>query len=97
MVYLAQLLCPNRHAILAAASEGEEVLMNQLRVTLEDGFKKLVADKILNRKCELCGETIFHVEVGCTKFKTMAEATPWLKQCEAEQLETQKRWKTSGN
>ncbi|HEX4545737.1 MAG TPA: hypothetical protein VH110_05215 [Candidatus Acidoferrum sp.] len=97
-VYLAQLLCPERHAFLAAVDVYEnEKSAEELGVKLLEEFNHLVAQHFMKPSCALCGASEFHVEVRRTGFRTMEEALPSLKASEAAQLLTQALWKASRN
>jgi hypothetical protein len=91
-VWLAQCLCPQRHTIMAAAGEADE---DDAEAEILEPLKLQVAtaltDGLINPWCQLCKAVAsdWTCEVGRTRFRTMAEATPVLRQCEAEQLATQ--------
>jgi hypothetical protein len=96
-VYLAQLLCPARHTILALAEERGPLTEEQIKQENE-GLAVLLwkmKGKLrlsLNPWCALCGakEATWHVEVGRTKFQTKQEADRELSRLEQEQLDTQR-------
>lgn len=85
-VMLAQCLCPQRHCILAAASETEtaDTMTHKLRAQIRHW---LVSD-VINPWCGLCGapRETWTYEVGRTRYRTMAEAAPALRQMEAMQI-----------
>jgi hypothetical protein len=91
-VWIAQCLCPARHAILASVGEAEsyrearDKIMHPLRAQVEE----LVGDGTLNPFCGICyaPSDTWRYEVGRTRFTTMAEALPTLKETEAKQLAT---------
>jgi hypothetical protein len=89
MIHILQLLCPQRHCFVAVVWDdttmsepsAHEELGKATRVALGDrGAAALV--------CALCGSTQFHPDDGITRWKTMAEAAPFVKACEAAQLLT---------
>lgn len=85
-VWLAQCLCPSRHAILAASKEARTRAQAQTEIQqpLKAQIDSLLAAGSLNPWCGLCGakaET-WHYEVGRTRFRTMAEAEPELRKAE---------------
>lgn len=88
-VYIAQLLCPQRHCVLgnAAVYESPEEA-DSLRDTIREAFDAAVAAKILNPWCGLCHSRDLHVEIGRTAFATMEEARPHLEAEQAAQLRT---------
>lgn len=73
-VFITQLLCPTRHAIIGAAwEEGHE--------TAEGVVEKLETFKReskLNPWCAICGSRDLQYETGATLFKDMEEAAPYL-------------------
>jgi hypothetical protein len=91
-VWIAQCLCPQRHCILATAGEADTGLLAYESVAMplrEDIAKKLQARE-LNPWCGLCHAPAdsWRYEVGRTRWRTMAEAMPALKQVEAEEAIT---------
>lgn len=88
-VWLAQCLCPQRHSILAAAdeaedeAEAEDKLMEILRVQI----KRMIGSGTIDPKCGLCGAPAesWGYELGRTRFTSMPEAEPELRQSEREQ------------
>lgn len=76
MVKIVQLLCPQRHAILAAAyQEGKGSFLECC-----DGIEELVGPQgPFKRKCMLCGSIDLHFEEGQTPYQTMKEAAPHLR------------------
>lgn len=88
-VYLAQMLCPLRHCLLAAyrvfatAAESE-----QLEGILRGEFDQAVKSGLLNPWCGLCQSRMLHIEIGRTHFRTMAEAEGPLRDLEAAQART---------
>ena len=99
-VWLIQMLCPLRHAIMAApfVDDAENpVLAEETQAKLQAQFDEFVASGAVNRKCELCGSTEFHFEVGRTAWSTLEEAIPHLRKCEADQLATQRLMRRSRN
>src|SRR5215831_19908498 len=89
-VYIAQLLCPQRHTILALAGEYEslEAATAQLSEWLEAAKQKLLESRNLDPWCGLCKSRDWHIEVGTTPFRSMEEARPALKQAERDQQAT---------
>lgn len=86
MVHILQVLCPQRHCIIALAFMPEDRTPEQ---AIEDGkalIKGLVEDKALNHWCALCGGKEFSYEVGVTRYKTIEEARPHLEQHEQKML-----------
>lgn len=90
-VWIAQCLCPQRHAILAAAREcegaGEAAI---LRDELRDQVGEFVTDGILNPRCGLCHapQTDWSFDLQETAWVSLAEATPALRDLEAANIAT---------
>jgi hypothetical protein len=87
MVKIVQLLCPQRHCILATAYEEE-------RANFEDACKglELMVSEVgpYKRQCMICGSRDLRFEEGTTKFKTLVEAAPALTQTMYENIETRR-------
>lgn len=97
-VYIAQLLCPSRHSIMAVSHVcGSDAEEEALAAALWHRFDEAVAANVLNRRCGLCGSTNLHVETARTRFATMEEAMPHLKACEEAQRQTAAALKASRN
>jgi hypothetical protein len=90
-VYIAQLLCPKRHCIVALAFE----------MTAEEeprDFKKETADTLwrafaagaFNQWCAICRAPMvdWHAEVDVTGFASLEEARPHLKHIQESQMIT---------
>jgi hypothetical protein len=86
-VYIAQILCPSRHCVVGAANVCEtDEQIDTLREMLQAKFDSMCAPGGgFNRKCELCGSTVLHIEVGRTQFKNVDEAMPHLRESEKTQ------------
>jgi len=92
-VWIAQCLCPARHAILAVAGEAEEETASQtLLVPLREEIALLLASGTINPFCGIClsPDDTWKYEVGRTRFRTMDEAKPSLRKSEAEQAEVRR-------
>ena len=79
-VRIVQLLCPQRHCIVAKAYEspdGEPI--PEITTSLVDGFALLVA-RGANAQCGLCFSRNLRPEDRPTKWATMAEALPHLEE-----------------
>lgn len=91
-VWIAQCLCPQRHAILAAADEADDreaaetIVLSPLRA----GLAALMAAGTVNPWCGLCkaASETWSYELDRTRFATMAQAIPELRRCEAGQALT---------
>ena len=88
-VWLAQCLCPSRHAILAASCEAETEAeaTREAHKPLTEAIALALSLGVINPWCSLChakAET-WTIELGRTQFATMAEAKPAFEQNEREQ------------
>lgn len=97
-IWLVQLLCPERHCIMAAAYEREGI---ESGPGAEESLKGAIRENGLNWECGICMKKELHFEHGKTPFKSMEEAYPRLKQVEAEnilsRLELDRQKKILGN
>jgi hypothetical protein len=94
-VYIAQLLCPQRHLILVLADEFDTAeAAERLRKPLKQIYEWLVAQKQINPVCALCQSNDFHIEIGRTRFRTVAEAKPELMEAEVRNIATQEYLKS---
>lgn len=98
-IYLAQLHCPSSHAILAvAATRGEEqhdeqAFMLELGEALKRGAVRAMKDGKIDPWCGICGAEPkqWTVYVGLTKYTSMEEAEPALREHERIQREAVER------
>lgn len=88
-VWIAQCLCPSRHAILATAGEAtnENEAKANVRAPLIEQVESLLRAKAINPWCGICGarQETWTYELGRTPFTTLEEATPKLSESEREQ------------
>ena len=88
-VYIAQLKCPNNHCVLACAGEhGNDIDAKILAYTLGQAFADLSAAGKIKHECYICLATDLNIEIMPTRFATLQEAAPMLRQLEAEQAWT---------
>ena len=81
MIWITQWLCPRRHCAIALAWDDQEITAEEAERRGEQTFTQ----RILNRWCGICGGSL-HVEHGRTRFKTMDEALPHVKEIEKANL-----------
>lgn len=81
MIWISQWLCPERHCAIAVAWNDQETTAKEAERQGEQAFAK----GIVNRWCGICGGSL-HVEHGRTRFKTMDEALPRIKEIEQANL-----------
>ena len=98
-VYIAQLLCPERHCILAAYDEFEDLpSANQaLGYILGTMYARALVTKVINPWCGICRSTDWHVEIAATVFETRAEAQPFMEECQRRQDATRRYLEGSKN
>ena len=86
-VYIAQLLCPSRHCILAAAGEyASEADAQVLAAAVRENFQSATEHGILDPWCGLCKSRKLAVEVRATRFTSLEEAQPHLSANQTAQL-----------
>jgi hypothetical protein len=88
-VWIVQLLCPERHAIMAVAYERtDESRLNEM----SEGIKAAMKEGNLRWECGICKDTDgpksidLHFEEGPTRFGTVEEAMPHLRKIEEENI-----------
>lgn len=88
-VWVVQLLCPERHAVMAAAYLREdESQLEAVSENLRNGLK----EQGLLWECGICKHSDpaksvdLHFEEGPTRFATMEEAMPHLRKIEADNI-----------
>lgn len=94
-VWICQCLCPDRHCIMAAANEAEsEKDAQRIRTELRRQAIEWLKSGALNNWCGLCGAGVatWRYELRRTRFATMAEAMPHLRQTEAENVAANLVW-----
>jgi hypothetical protein len=93
-VWIAQCLCPKRHAILAVSAEAKDRMAAEASLIerLRTQVRRMIGSGTLNPWCGLCKAPIesWRYQVGRTRFATMAEAEPVLRQSEREQAEVRR-------
>jgi hypothetical protein len=89
MVRITQLLCPRRHCIVARAWESSRETDEQALEAARALWREMVERGGMNPYCALCGSTDLQFETGQTRFRTLAEAEPFLRAEEAKNLLTQ--------
>jgi hypothetical protein len=73
-IWLAQLLCPRRHALVAVAYERPHTSREQA----EAWTRERMAEQHINPWCGLCGSQQVTFEHAQLPYRTMAEARPHL-------------------
>jgi hypothetical protein len=86
VIRIAQLLCPQRHCFMAVAFDDAKATPTEACIELGRSATEHMARH--GSSCALCGSDDFTVEVGVTRFATMAEAMPALASSMEAQLAT---------
>src|SRR6185295_20263934 len=84
-IHLIQLLCPDRHCILAVAYDDQLTTYAKTQKTFSETVASLLERRALNSFCGLCRSTEWHYEDGKTSFNSMAQAETILMKAEADQ------------
>ena len=95
MVYIVQCLCPQRHCLMAVATDQQPIAAElRLRAVIEEVLRR----RKINPWCAICGEPSdqWRYETGVTQFRTMAEAQPELARLAEENRRTHDELKASG-
>jgi hypothetical protein len=92
MICLVQLLCPARHAVLAAAFD----MADRTESDAIAGLKEVAKQIGLNPWCGICGSTVLTYETKKTGFKTMSDALPFIYAIEQANLTTRALLDTVG-
>lgn len=85
-IFLIQLLCPLRHALLATMFDPVKLPQAIAMQRLEEQRQQMK----LNPWCGICGSRNLAYEVRTTKFKTIEDAVAAAHMLEAEQIETRR-------
>jgi len=86
MIYLTQLLCPQRHCVLAAVWDESDNTAREVESQLREQFREAVQTRQINPYCGLCRSETLHCEHGRTPWATLREALPHIQAAEREQL-----------
>lgn len=88
MVHIVQCLCPSRHCIAAIAFDDKDLSPEKAL----EGFPMLVNSTVAvggwNPWCGICRSRDWHYELGRTRWETLEEAMPRIKELERQQALT---------
>lgn len=81
-VHLIQLLCPERHALIALAYEvGSDGMGDKARLRrLKHQWAEMIASGAVNPWCGICGSRELRYETAVTRWDTLEQAAPSLKE-----------------
>jgi len=97
-VRIVQLLCPQRHCVIASAYEsddGEEIPAVSLRLSI--AVAAMIANCEMNPRCGLCHSDKLHFEDGVTAYSTIEEAMPALRENERRMAATREFFRAGRN
>jgi hypothetical protein len=90
-VWIAQAICPWRHCLCTVA-------FDEAHVSKEEGSRQVltyleaeITAGRLHLRCEICNSTTIKVELGRTRFASIAEAIPAIRANQQHQKETRQR------
>lgn len=86
MIWLTQLMCPQRHCLTAVAWDEHKNSAQAAETLLREGFRDAVGKGSLNPFCGLCRSETLHCESRVTPWSTMDEAVTHLKRAEQQNL-----------
>jgi hypothetical protein len=84
LIWIAQILCPDRHCIQAAAFDDAQTPLIWAQAELIATAEHRVRDGAICRECVICGSAAWRIEVGRTRFATMDAARPEIERLERE-------------
>jgi hypothetical protein len=86
-VYIGQLKCPSNHCVVGVVGEYEQDDEAKAALSLALGlmFGALVRAGTLKNEYGICHSTHLLVHVGASRFATMEEAAPFLRELEERQ------------
>lgn len=79
-LWLLQVLCPSRHAIVAVPYDPDE----HVAAAMEVAAATTMAEHGINPWCGLCGSHELHAEHAPMKWATLEEALPHLQETERQ-------------
>ncbi len=85
MICITQLLCPQRHCVVASVWDERDSSAALAQEQLREQFQSWVKSGALNPYCGLCRSETLHYESGVTRWQTMEEALPNIREQEREQ------------
>ncbi len=85
-VHITQCLCPDRHCIIAIVWKEPDHTKDSAEAHLKSLMDEMTNLGVLNPWCGICNSRDLHCEDGITKFQSIKEAMPFLKELEAQQI-----------
>lgn len=74
MICTIQVLCPNRHAIIATIYDPEDMPHDVALATMQQQVAEWIQNKTINPWCGICESRVWTYEQRRTKYQTMDEA-----------------------
>lgn len=94
-VWISVCLCPERHAILCLAGEADDFdEAKRISFKLSKAIMGNLVAGTMNPWCGICHapQATWFIELGRTKYETMKEARPHLKEVERQQARVNALW-----
>lgn len=87
-VYIAELLCPNRHCLMAMAGEFEGENYTRLEARLQKAMLRAIETNMIKPVCAVCDapHEVWSIETKITKYGSLADAEPEMRREEREQF-----------
>jgi hypothetical protein len=96
-IHITQCLCSNRHAIIAFAWEEPDQTPESAIDKIKEVISHAVEQKILNPWCAICDSYDFIYEDGITRFMSMEEAIPHIRDVEEENMAARRAFEAERN
>lgn len=88
MVRIVQCLCPQRHCIFGFAYDDRYKVEGEATDELRAIIRDMIAHRMIDAACGICGSNDFQYEDAATPFATMEEAREPLAKAQAANLAT---------
>jgi hypothetical protein len=83
-IWIAQILCPKRHCILASAFDVADHSPQEATAELIAQVERLLALHKIDPWCGICRSSDWKAEAAPTKWATMDQARPFIEELERE-------------
>jgi hypothetical protein len=85
MIHIIQCLCPDRHAIMGIAYDPKDMSPEEAMQAMREWVQGAIDTHVINPWCAICGSSMWQFEDGVSKFHTLEEAQPVLRESELKQ------------